>query len=106
MTTLPQVAVVLALAGLGVGAQNASAYPLLTRLVPAKEIGFYVGLQTAAASLAGPGAVFLTGLLINHSGYRVIFAVCAACLLLALVTISFLREGAAAGEIARRERET
>lgn len=104
VTTLPQVAVVLALAGLGVGAQNASAYPLLTRLVPAKEIGFYVGLQTAAASLAGPGAVFLTGILINHSGYRVIFGVCAVCLLLALVTVSFLREGAAAGEIALRER--
>lgn len=104
VTTLPQVAVVLALAGLGIGAQNASAYPLLTRLVPAKEIGFYVGLQTAAASLAGPGAVALTGMLINHSGYRVIFAVCAACLLLALAALSLLREPAAAGEIADRER--
>ncbi len=104
VTTLPQVAVVLALAGLGIGAQNASAYPLLTRLVPAKEIGFYVGFQTAAASLAGPGAVLLTGVLINHSGYRVIFLVCAVCLLLALAAISFLREPAAAGEIAARER--
>ncbi len=111
VSTLLEVAVILALAGLGIGAQNASAYPLLTRLVPAKEIGFYVGLQTAAASLAGPGAVLLTGFLVNHhhghgqSGYRLIFAVCAVCLGLALAAVSFLREPSAAGEIARREQE-
>ncbi len=103
VSSLLSVAIVLAVAGLGIGAQNASAYPLLTRLVPAKEIGFYVGFQTAAASLAGPGAVYLTGSLINHSGYRVIFAVCAVCLLLALAAVSFLRESDAAEEIAARE---
>ena len=102
VTTLPQIAVVLALAGLGIGAQNASAYPLLTRLVPPKEIGFYVGLQTAAASLAGPGAVAVTGALINHSSYRVIFAVCAVCVLLSLGVLALLREPRAAGEIAAR----
>ena len=105
VTTLPQVAVVLGLAGLGIGAQNASAYPLLTRLVPAKEIGFYVGLQTAASSLAGPGAVALTGALINHSGYRVIFAVCAVSLGLAFAVLSPLREREAAGEVAARMAE-
>jgi len=109
--TLPQVAVVLGLAGLGVGAQNASAYPLLTRIVPAKEIGFYVGLQTAAASLAGPGAVALTGTLINlnkhdpHGGYQVIFTVCAVCMGLAFVALSLLREREAADEVAARLRE-
>jgi maltose/moltooligosaccharide transporter len=97
-----QIAFVLGVAGLGVGAQNASAYPLLTRIVPAKEIGFYVGLQTAAASLAGPGAVWLTGALINHSGYRVIFGVCAVFLLLAFAALSLLREQEANGEIAAR----
>jgi maltose/moltooligosaccharide transporter len=109
ITSLPQVAIVLGIAGLGIGAQNASAYPLLTRLVPVKEIGFYVGLQTGAASLAGPGAVLLAGWLIDHhsgpgqSGYRLSFAVCAVCLLLALVALSFLREPRAAAEVAARE---
>lgn len=105
--TLPQVAVILSLAGLGIGAQNASAYPLLTRLVPKGEIGFYVGLQTSALSLAGPGAVAVTGILINHSGhnYRLIFAVCAFFLLLALGVLTRLREGAAAAEIEARGRE-
>jgi len=105
VTTLPQVAVVLGLAGLGIGAQNASAYPLLTRIVPPKEIGFYVGLQTAASSIAGPGTVVLTGALINHSGYRVIFAVCAFCLALAFAALSLLREREAAGEVAARLEE-
>jgi len=105
ITTLPEVAGIMTLAGLGIGAQNASAYPLLTRLVPVKEIGFYVGLQTAAASLAGPGAVWLTGALINHAGYRVIFVVCAICLLLAFVALLFLQERLAALEVELRERE-
>lgn len=109
--TLPQVAVVLGVAGLGIGAQNASAYPLLTRIVPVKEIGFYVGLQTAAASLAGPGAVWLTGALINmnrheaHGGYQIIFTVCALCMGLAFGALSLLREREAAGEVAARLRE-
>ena len=105
--TLPQVAVVLSLAGLGVGAQNASAYPLLTRLVPAKEIGFYVGLQTSASALSGPGAVALTGLLIDHShhNFRLIFAVCAVCLLLSLAVLTRLREEDAGAEVAARERD-
>jgi len=107
ISSLSQIAVVLGMAGFGIGAQNASAYPLLTRLVPSKEIGFYVGLQTAAMSLAGPLSVWLTGTLINHNHgqYQIIFAVCALCLLLALATLAFLREGAATGEIAVRERE-
>ena len=111
VTTLPQVAVVLGVAGLGIGAQNASAYPLLTRIVPAKEIGFYVGLQTAAASLAGPGAVWMTGALINmnrheaHGGYQVIFTVCAISMGLAFGALSLLREREAAGEVAARMSE-
>ncbi len=111
VSTILQVAAVLALAGLGIGVQNASAYPLLTRLVPAREIGFYVGLQTAAASLAGPGAALLAGYLINHhsapgeGGYRLIFVVCTVCVLGAMAALSLLREPAAAGEVARREQE-
>lgn len=106
--TVGQVALVMGLAGLGIGAQNASAYPLLTRLVPAKEIGFYVGLQTSASALAGPGAGLVTGMLVNHSGhdFRLIFGVCAVCLLLAAAVLSLLREQSAPGEVAARERET
>jgi len=105
VTTLPQVAAVLGLAGLGIAAQNASAYPLLTRLVPGEEIGFYTGLQTAAVAIAGPAALALTGALINHSGYRVIFAVCAVGIVAGLLILLRLRPHDAAGEIAARNRE-
>ena len=105
VTTLPQVACVMALAGLGTAAQNAAAFPLLTRLVPRAEVGFYTGLQTTALSLAGPGAVAITGYLINHSSYRVIFGVCAAFVFGALFALSRLREDAAAVEIQARDTE-
>ena len=59
----------------------------------------------AAASLAGPVAVALTGTLINYSGYRVIFAVCAVCLMLGFGVLLLLREREAAGEVAMRMRE-
>ena len=52
--TLGQVSIVLMLAGLGNAAQSASAYPLLTRLVPREEVGFYTGLQSTALSIAAP----------------------------------------------------
>ncbi len=103
--TLPQVAVVLALAGLGIAAQNASAYPLLTRLVPQEEIGFFTGLQTTALSIAEPVALAMTGTLINHSGYRMIFGVCAVCVIVALGILSRLHPPKAQAEIAARDRE-
>jgi len=105
VTTLPEIGVVLGLAGLGLAAQNASAYPLLTSLVPAEEVGFYTGLQTTAASISGPASLFLTGVLINHIGYRVIFAVCGGCLLLSLVAATVLNERLAPKEIAARRQE-
>ena len=49
--TIPQIAAVLVLAGLGNAAQSAAALPLMTQLIPADEVGFYVGLQTMAPSL-------------------------------------------------------
>ncbi len=105
VTTLPQVAVVLALAGLGNAAQSASAYPLLTSLIPAEEVGFYTGLQTTALSIAAPLTSILTGLLVERGGYRFIFVVCAASVLGALAIISTIRTAAAPAEIHARNIE-
>lgn len=105
VTTLPQVRLVLALAGLGVAAQNASAFPLLTRLVPRQEVGFYTGLQTTALSIAGPLAIGITGALINHGGYRVIFGVCAICIVLAMLILARLTPTLAPEEVAARDRQ-
>jgi Na+/melibiose symporter-like transporter len=104
ITTLPQVAVVLAIAGIGNAAQSAASYPLLTSLVPAEEVGFYTGLQTTALSIAKPVTVVLTGAKINQGDYRVIFAVCAGSVLAAIVVLLLVNTSAAAAEIAARNR--
>lgn len=106
VTTLLQIRCVLAVAGVATAAQNAGAFPLLTRLAPAREIGFYTGLQAAVLSIAGPAAIWFTGDLIEHGGYRMIFAVCTVCTIIAstcLVPISVKR---AREEVAAREAAT
>jgi len=103
--TLPQVALVMILAGLGTAAQNASAYPLLTRLVPEEEIGFYIGLQAASLSACAPLAILLTGALVQHGGYRMIFVVCAICVIAGLIVLQRVRPELAADEVSQRDAE-
>ncbi len=100
--TLQQIEVVLAVAGLGNAALSAATYPMLTLLVPQEEQGFYSGLQTAAASLAQPATLVVTGMLINHGSYRYIFVVCAAGLAAALVFLGRLKPERAPDEIEAR----
>jgi maltose/moltooligosaccharide transporter len=102
ITSLTQVTMVLIVAGLGNAAQSASAYPLLTELVPAEEIGFYTGLQTTALSIATPLTTVITGELVNQGGYRYIFLVCALGIFLALSILAFVRVRAARLEVAAR----
>ncbi len=104
-STLPQIAAAMALAGVGNAALSASAYPLLTLLVPAREIGIYTGLQTAAASIAQPLTVAVTGVLTNDGGYRYIFVVCCVGVLIAMLLLTRLRPETAGAEIAARELE-
>ncbi len=103
--TLVQIGTVLVIAGIGNAAQSAASYPLMTQLVPKEEVGFYTGLQTMALSIAQPVTVFVTGILINHGSYRVIFAVCATCMAVALALLTRVSRAEAEHEIAQRERE-
>ena len=105
VTNLTQIAIVLALAGLGNAAQSASGYPLLTDLVPAEEVGFYTGLQSTALSIAAPVTSVITGWLINKGGYRVIFGVCSLSMIIALVVLLSVRPKHGPEEIAARKRE-
>jgi MFS family permease len=105
VSTLPQITVILAVAGIGNAAQSAASYPLLTQLVPREEVGFYTGLQTMALSIAQPLTVVVTGMLINHGSYRIIFAVCASCMAIALVLLTRVDRRRAEGEIHGRRAE-
>ncbi|HEV2473246.1 MAG TPA: MFS transporter [Chthonomonadales bacterium] len=105
--TVGQVALIMGLAGLGNAAQAAAAYPLLTDLVPAEEVGFYTGFQSTALSLVQPVTVFFTGLLINLGGhnYRVVFLVLAMCMALAGTVLTQVDQGRAVHEIRKRDTE-
>ncbi len=105
VATLPQIMVVLCLAGIGNAAQTASAYPLLTKVVPREEIGFYTGLQSTALSIATPLTAIITGELVNKGGYRLIFAVCGVGLLVTLFFLTRVHMATAIDEIAARNRE-
>ena len=108
VSSLAQVAVVMLIAGIGNAAQAASVYPLLTDLVPGDEVGFYTGFQSTMLSLAQPVTVVVTGSLINHGGggYRIIFLVCAACIVAAMALLRGVNVKSARGEILNRLRET
>ena len=103
--TLPQIAGIMAIAGLGNAAQSASAYPLLTRLVPRDEVGFYTGLQSTALSIAQPATAVITGHLVDKGGYRWIFAVCGVSIGIALFVLSLVKVERAAQEVLVREGE-
>ncbi len=105
VSTLPQIVGAMILAGFGNAALSASAYPLLTILVPAEEIGIYTGLQTAAASITQPLTVTVTGVLTNMGGFRYIFVVCCVGVFAAMLLLTRLKPERAANEIAARELE-
>ena len=106
--TMPQIIIVLVIAGVGNGAYQGASYPLLTELVPREELGLYTGFLSTARSLAQPGTTLITGMLINngHGSYRVIFGVCAVTMFLAMAILPRLRLPLAVEEIARHRAET
>jgi Na+/melibiose symporter-like transporter len=104
VTTLTQIAAVMVVAGVGNAAQGAASYPLMTQLVPAREVGFYTGLQTMALSILQPLTVVLTGMMVNQGGYRSIFAVLAVCMFLALAMLTKIKFHVAEQEIEERNR--
>ncbi len=105
VNTLSQITILMWLAGFGNAAQSAASYPLLTQLVPSREVGFFTGLQSTALSIATPLTGLITGELVNKGGYRSIFAVCAVSLIVALIVLSRIDLSIAKAEIRTRDRE-
>lgn len=104
VTSLTQIAIVLAIAGVGNAAQSAASYPLMTQLVPEEEIGWYTGLQTFMLSIAQPLTVIKTGQMINDGSYRAIFVVCSLCMVLSLALLVTISQQRANEEITARRR--
>ncbi len=88
ITTLPQLVVVVVLAGAGNGAATAVAWPLLTALIPEEKTGVFAGLKAAADSIAVPLSVVVAAeVFLPTLGYRGIFAMLAASIIAALALL-------------------
>jgi MFS family permease len=88
ITTLPQLVVVVVLAGAGNGAATAVAWPLLTALIPEEKTGIFAGLKAAADSIAVPLSVVVAAeVFLPTLGYRGIFAMLAVSIIAALVLL-------------------
>jgi MFS family permease len=105
VTTLPEMTAMMLVAGVGNAAQTASAYPLLTRLVPAEEVGFYTGLQSAALSATIPLTAVAAGWLVNQGHVRAIFGFCFVLVALGISVLLRLNPGRSDEEVAVRQRE-
>ncbi len=88
VTTLPEMIVVVVVAGIGNGAATAVTWPLLTALIPAEKTGVFAGLKAAAESLAIPLSVVVASeVFLPRFGYRGIFAMLSLNIILALVLL-------------------
>ena len=88
VTSLPQSAAIVVLAGGGNGAATAANWPLLTALIAPEKTGVFAGLKAAAESIAIPLSVVVAAeLFLPRFGYRGIFAMLAINIVLALVLL-------------------
>jgi predicted MFS family arabinose efflux permease len=83
--------IILAVAGLGYAATQATGYPMLTRLVFPEQMGLYTGLNTTVSSLAAPLSSVIAGALITGLGYSVLFVFVGGSFALGLIPLILLR---------------
>jgi maltose/moltooligosaccharide transporter len=83
--------IIVTVAGIGNAAQTAASFPLMTRIVPADQMGLYVGLESLVTSIAAPLSAGLAGLLIARYTYSTMFPFVAAMFVLSLVPLAILR---------------
>jgi Na+/melibiose symporter-like transporter len=91
------------LAGTGFSATTALTYPYLAQLIPESKIGIFTGLQTSFSAVAVPISASVTALLIDHFGYRSTFAMLAVGMVLDLLVLMMIDEGAARTQVQQVE---
>jgi Na+/melibiose symporter-like transporter len=90
-------------AGIGFSATTALTYPYLSHLVPGSRIGIFTGLQAAFSSIAVPLSTAATAGLITVFGYRSIFAMLAAMMVIDVFVLLTIDESAAQLQIEQGE---
>ncbi|MGI8825146.1 MAG: MFS transporter [Chloroflexota bacterium] len=93
------------LAGAGFSATTALTYPYLSQLVPGSKMGVFTGLQTSFSAVAAPVSIGVTGLLINHFGYRSTFAMLAVMMVVDVAVLLSIDDSAARVQVEEVELE-
>jgi Na+/melibiose symporter-like transporter len=83
--------IILAVAGVGYAATQATGYPLLTRLVYPEQMGLYTGLNSTVSSIAAPLSGLIAGALVSSLGFGVLFIVVGTSFSLGLIPLILLR---------------
>jgi len=91
ITTKEQGVVLFLVAGIGNAAAVVLAIPMMAELVPKRHMGVATGLLAAAGSIAAPLASLVAGTLSESYGPRVIFAVMAVMVAIALLLLFGVR---------------
>lgn len=91
------------LAGCGFSATTVLTYPYLSFLVPGSKMGVFTGLQTAFSAVAVPLSAAATAGLIGLFGWRSIFAMLAAMMLVDVVVLITIDEEAAQAQLKESE---
>lgn len=87
------------LAGIGFSSTTALTYPYLSQLVPSSKMGVFTGLQAAFSSVAVPISVGVTSVLIGYFGYRSIFAMLTAMMVVDVFVLFSIDEDAARRQV-------
>jgi maltose/moltooligosaccharide transporter len=91
------------LAGTGFAFTNALTYPLLAQLIPGSKVGVFTGIQTAFGAIAVPVSVVINGTLINHFGFRSMFAFLAVMMVLDVLCLLTIDESAGREQVQAAE---
>ncbi len=82
-----------ALAGIGWATINVNSFPMVVELASGGNVGRYTGFYYTASMAAQVATPIVSGLLMDKMGMRVLFPYATVFVLLALVTMYFVRHG-------------
>ena len=92
-------------AGVGFSATTVLTYPYLAMLVPDSRIGVFTGLQAAFSSIAVPISTGVTAALIHFFGYRSIFVMLGAMMIVDVAILMTIDDVAARRQVVQVKEE-
>jgi MFS family permease len=87
------IAILLGVGGIFWALININSYPMVVEMTSENKIGAYTGLYYFFSSLAAITGPPLLGFIIDYVGYGSLFLISVSFLLMALITMTFVKKG-------------